>query len=234
MPTWLWILTLLASVAAAMAICVLAGIPIGSLSIAVGVVLIGVIAYAVLAIAYRDEESTVWQMIAQQVSSPQAVIKQAITDEDEVVRLALNPSWAAFVVKHLKLFAVGAMFIVGFGASIVFTINPLLILGEIAVLSVYFAFVIYQRLEESYTIYVLTNERVLLLSGVFNRDSRDVQWRQVTNKSWNQSFLGRLLGFATVSLNTASEQAGSMQLVNIPRRYQVDEIINEQLEIHAH
>lgn len=53
--------------------------------------------------------------------------------------------------------------------------------------------------------YVITNWRVIQLSGVFSKDVTDSSLEKVNDVKMEQSFLGRLLGYGDVEILTASE-----------------------------
>lgn len=53
--------------------------------------------------------------------------------------------------------------------------------------------------------YVITNWRVIQLSGVFSKDVADSSLEKVNDVKMEQSFLGRLLGYGNVEILTASE-----------------------------
>jgi uncharacterized membrane protein YdbT with pleckstrin-like domain len=89
-----------------------------------------------------------------------------------------------------------------------------------------------RRLQQWYTIYVFTNERAMIIKGFLDRDVRSIQWRQVTNERWQQPFIGRILGYATLSLNTASEKAGTLEMADIPGRFEVNQRLAELLDVH--
>jgi uncharacterized membrane protein YdbT with pleckstrin-like domain len=53
--------------------------------------------------------------------------------------------------------------------------------------------------------YVLTDRRLLRLSGVFSRSSMDSYLDKINNVEHRQTFWGRLLGYGDVEIDTASE-----------------------------
>ena len=53
--------------------------------------------------------------------------------------------------------------------------------------------------------YIVTNWRVLQMSGVFNKDVTDSSLEKVNDVKLEQSFLGRLLDFGNIEILTASE-----------------------------
>ena len=53
--------------------------------------------------------------------------------------------------------------------------------------------------------YVVTNRRVIQISGVFNKDVVDSSLEKVNDVKMSQSFLGRLFGYGDIEILTASE-----------------------------
>ncbi len=53
--------------------------------------------------------------------------------------------------------------------------------------------------------YVITNRRVIQISGVFNKDVVDLSLEKVNDVMLDQSFLGRVFGYGDIEVLTASE-----------------------------
>jgi uncharacterized membrane protein YdbT with pleckstrin-like domain len=53
--------------------------------------------------------------------------------------------------------------------------------------------------------YVVTNWRVIQIAGVFNKEVSDSSLEKVNDVKLEQSFLGRLLGYGSIEILTASE-----------------------------
>ena len=53
--------------------------------------------------------------------------------------------------------------------------------------------------------YVVTNRRVIQISGVFNKDVVDSSLEKVNDVKMSQSFFGRLFGYGDIEILTASE-----------------------------
>src|SRR5215475_15421919 len=64
--------------------------------------------------------------------------------------------------------------------------------------------------------YVVTNWRVIQIAGVFNKEVSDSSLEQVNDVKLEQSFLGRLLGYGSIEILTASE-LGVSKFYNIGR-----------------
>jgi uncharacterized membrane protein YdbT with pleckstrin-like domain len=53
--------------------------------------------------------------------------------------------------------------------------------------------------------YIVTNRRVIQISGVFNKDVVDSSLEKVNDVKMSQSFFGRMFGFGDIEILTASE-----------------------------
>jgi uncharacterized membrane protein YdbT with pleckstrin-like domain len=63
---------------------------------------------------------------------------------------------------------------------------------------------------------VFTNERVIMRTGVFSRQGRDIPLNRVNDVSFQHSFFERLLGCGTLTIESAGER-GQVTLSEIPR-----------------
>jgi uncharacterized membrane protein YdbT with pleckstrin-like domain len=80
-----------------------------------------------------------------------------------------------------------------------------------------------KRWSQQFTLYVLTSARVIHFSGVFTRTVAWIPWVKVTDVRIESSFMGRLLGYATVHIDSANEHSGLSEMKNLhdPRRFHV-------------
>ncbi len=80
--------------------------------------------------------------------------------------------------------------------------------------------------------YVVTNRRVIQLSGVFNKNITDSSLDKVNDVKMSQSFLGRVLGYGNIEILTASELgANKFTYIGRPIQYKTAMInAKEKLE----
>jgi uncharacterized membrane protein YdbT with pleckstrin-like domain len=83
-------------------------------------------------------------------------------------------------------------------------VNPLAAWGFILVL-IPIAIMTWDILKWNNHQYVVTNRRVIQISGIFNKDVIDSSLEKVTDIKMTQSFFGRLFDFGDVEILTASE-----------------------------
>lgn len=72
-----------------------------------------------------------------------------------------------------------------------------------------------KRWSQRYTSYVLTNFRVMRMSGVFSREAAWIPWAKVTDVRIEESLMGRMFGYATVHIDSANEHSGLADMKNL-------------------
>lgn len=65
------------------------------------------------------------------------------------------------------------------------------------------------------TEYAITNKRVYSKTGIISRTVHDAPLEKVTDATFHQSFIGRLLNFGTVSINTAGMGGYEVNFVGV-------------------
>jgi len=91
----------------------------------------------------------------------------------------------------------------------------------------------FQRLADRYSAYVITNARMIRMSGVFNNSVESIPWIRVTDVHFERSFLERLLGCATLNIESANETMGLRRMSGIAdpfefNRHLVDMVVAKQ------
>ncbi len=66
-------------------------------------------------------------------------------------------------------------------------------------------FPLYEYINWKYNLWAVTNLRVVDESGFFSRYSKESPLDKINNVEYDQSFLGRLLGYGNVDIQTAAE-----------------------------
>lgn len=72
------------------------------------------------------------------------------------------------------------------------------------------SFLVYKVYERKYNIWVVTSLRLIDEEGVFAVKVRESPIDKINNVTYNQSLLGRLLGFGNVEIQTAAEQGATI------------------------
>nr|WP_230416993.1 PH domain-containing protein [Micromonospora tarapacensis] len=153
-----------------------------------------------------------------------------VLSEDEHVVLHLHPHWRALsgpvavLLFAVAAVAVGVLFLPsGGGGSI-----TLAVIGGLALLAVLWL-AVWPYVVWRSTHYLFTNERVLLQHGVFSRERRDIPLSRVNDHSMSQRFLGRIMGYGTLTIESAGERGQSV-LPDVPKVDQVQTKLYELVE----
>jgi uncharacterized membrane protein YdbT with pleckstrin-like domain len=149
-------------------------------------------------------------------ASPDQILFGYMLDEERLL-YDEPPSFAAlFVVSFpqvmLMLFA--AIFLIQQGFSDNY--RELCGLGLIAIAG-YFWYKVIERFEQIYTRHVLTNVRIMRITGFFKRDMAFIPWAKVTDVRFSSTVTGRLLGYATVNIDSANEQSGLKEMAALKK-----------------
>lgn len=155
-----------------------------------------------------------------------------ILTEGEHVDKHLHPHWKALiwpVVVLVAAIAAVAAAAIWLGDVAVYIVGGL---GLIAVLWL----TVWPWLVWKTTHYVFTNERVLLQTGVFSRDRRDIPVSRINDHSMSQTFIERLLGCGTLTIESAGERGQSV-LKDIPNVEKIQtrlyEIVERDRDAHS-
>lgn len=81
--------------------------------------------------------------------------------------------------------------------------------------------------------YIITTHRVIKHEGIFSKSSFDAPLDKINNIFYSQTFMGRVLKYGNVGLETASEQ-GTTYFADIPNPVRFKNIIMEAREEYMH
>ncbi|MBL7496815.1 PH domain-containing protein [Frankia sp. CNm7] len=153
-----------------------------------------------------------------------------ILTDDEIVVLDLHPHWIRLVrpavcaVGVLGLAVLGVFFAPNGAAQ-----KPLqyLVLIVAVVALVYLSVLPWLRWIT--TRYVITNERVLLRTGVLTRAGRDIPLVRLNDVSFQHTLFERLVGSGTLTIESAGER-GQVVLASVPHVEHVHQRLYELRE----
>jgi membrane protein YdbS with pleckstrin-like domain len=162
---------------------------------------------------------------------PDEVIDQYLGHGERMIHND-HPSLGAFVVQNvlifLGLFVVAVVFLgITFNGSMATAGVTFLVLGIVLL------YLVLKRLRERYTSYVVTNVRIMRISGVFARRAHSIPWVRVTDLTYQQTLVGRMFGFANLRIESANEEGGLRNLVGVSdpirfNQYIVDMVVAKQ------
>jgi uncharacterized membrane protein YdbT with pleckstrin-like domain len=148
-----------------------------------------------------------------------------VLSADERVVMHLHPHWKALIRPVFVTFvAVVAAILAGVFISQI----GLIIVGALALAAIVWL-ALWPYLVWRTTHYVFTNERVLLQTGVFSRNRRDIPVNRINDHSMSLSFIERILGCGTLTIESAGERGQSV-LTDIPKVERVQTSLYEIVE----
>ena len=149
------------------------------------------------------------------VESPTTIMQQYLID-DEQVYFVDRPAPVTLLNKEMLIAVAIAMFAtVGIGSSRAIAFAFAVVLAVAAWLGV-------KSIRYRYTRYIITSLRVMRMTGVFDRKYYWIPWQRVTDLGFQQTIIGRIFGFATIRIDSASENSGLKELsdLNDPWQFQ--------------
>jgi membrane protein YdbS with pleckstrin-like domain len=133
---------------------------------------------------------------------------------NERIRHSDSPSFRAFLFDNIWLFVI-AILAIGFFIMSARS-GGRTTTGIVALIAILLLFWLgLKRLGNHYTIYVLTNARVLKITGLLTRRVQSIPLGKVTDLSFKQSLMGRWLSYATVRIESANEESGLRDLSGV-------------------
>jgi membrane protein YdbS with pleckstrin-like domain len=162
---------------------------------------------------------------------PDEVIDQFLGNGERMIHND-HPSFRSFVVENTLLFvgllAVGVLFLgITFNGSLLMAAFLLLMLAIVLLV------LVLKRLGDRYTSYVVTDTRIMRISGIISRRAHSIPWVRVTDLTIEQSLSGRLFGYATLHIESANEDSGLRDLEGVSdpmqfNQYVVDMVVAKQ------
>jgi membrane protein YdbS with pleckstrin-like domain len=92
-------------------------------------------------------------------------------------------------------------------------------------------FLIYRYYSWKFDLWVVTSHRVIDENGVFSINSKESPIDKINNISYQQSLMGRMLGFGNVQIQTAAEM-GETSYSNIARPEKLKEALSNAQELY--
>jgi uncharacterized membrane protein YdbT with pleckstrin-like domain len=79
------------------------------------------------------------------------------------------------------------------------------------------------------TLFVITNKRVVVRTGILSRTGRDIPLNRVNDVTFTHNLLERILGCGTLLVESAGER-GQVQLTEVPKVEQTQRTLYELVE----
>jgi len=149
-----------------------------------------------------------------------------LLSEGETVALETHPHWKTLVLPILALLV--TLGIAGFLWAVVSDdIGRYVIAGVAALLVLLFFVVPFLRWRT--TLFVITDDRVVVRSGILTRTGRDIPLTRVNDITFSHNVLERMLRCGTLVVESAGER-GQVELTDIPRVERVQRMLYELVE----
>jgi membrane protein YdbS with pleckstrin-like domain len=162
---------------------------------------------------------------------PDEVIDQYLGSGERMIHND-HPSFRSFVVQNTVLF-IGFLVISVLFLGITFNGSFLAAAFLLLVLCLVLLVLVLKRLGDRYTSYVVTDTRIMRISGIISRRAHSIPWVRVTDLSIEQTLSGRLFGYATLHIESANEDSGLRDLDGVSdpmqfNQYVVDMVVAKQ------
>ncbi|MBK8470531.1 MAG: PH domain-containing protein [Candidatus Phosphoribacter sp.] len=82
------------------------------------------------------------------------------------------------------------------------------------------------------THYVLTSHRVMVRKGILSKSGKDITLSKITDVSFRQSLLDRIIRSGTLTIESAGDSADEL-LRNVPRSDEVQQLINRLIDVDS-
>lgn len=161
--------------------------------------------------------------------TPDEVLQSYLT-HDEIFILVDEPATSAFLLEATNeiLIIVVIALVTGFavgqgGGAFAATIG-------LFVISVVSGILVVRRLQAWYTRYALTDFRLIRSWGVLKRQLAWIPWSKVTDVLLVQTLAGRILGYATVRIESANEASGFKAVTDLRDPHRFHRVVTEMVQ----
>ncbi|MCW2542917.1 MAG: rane-flanked domain protein [Frankiales bacterium] len=149
-----------------------------------------------------------------------------LLSDDETVVLETHPHWKMLVLPMLALLVTLA--VAGFLLAVVDdSIGRYVIVAGAVIMLVLFFIVPFLRWRT--TLFVITDKRVVVRTGILSRTGRDIPLNRVNDVTFSHNLLERVLGCGTLIVESAGER-GQVELDDIPHVEKVQHTLYELVE----
>jgi PH (Pleckstrin Homology) domain-containing protein len=161
--------------------------------------------------------------------TPDEVLQSYLT-HDEVFILVDEPATSAFLLEAsneiliIVVIALVTGFAVGQGGGAFAAILGLMVMSVIT------GILVVRRLQAWYTRYALTDFRLIRSWGVVKRQLAWIPWSKVTDVLLVQTLAGRILGYATVRIESANEASGFKAVTDLRDPHRFHRVVTEMVQ----
>jgi membrane protein YdbS with pleckstrin-like domain len=138
----------------------------------------------------------------------------------QILNASIYVFWGAVLI--LTLFAMFAMDV--FSESTFWAFLIIGAVGFIGLINVAVAYLHLRAIE-----YVVTTQRVRVISGIFSKDIQEIELFRVKDTQANQSFFLRLFGLGTITILSGDERNPRIVLSGVPQAIELREKLREEV-----
>lgn len=149
-----------------------------------------------------------------------------LLSEGENVVLELHPHWKTLVLPVFALLA--TLGLTGFLLAVVDDDLGRYVIGGVASLLVLVLFLV-PFLRWRTTLFVITDRRVVVRTGILSRTGRDIPLTRVNDVTFAHNLIERILGAGTLVVESAGER-GQVELTDVPKVETVQRTLYELVE----
>jgi len=128
---------------------------------------------------------------------PEEIVNKLLIGDERVYAFE-SPDWRIVVLDQAPMAVIGIV-VSALALTVAATSLAVLVFVVLAVA------LLWRALESWYTRYVLTDFRVLRISGILDRNVEFIPWRKVTDVSLQRSAWQRVVGASTIRIESANE-----------------------------
>lgn len=168
-------------------------------------------------------------LLSRVLPTPDEVLQSYLT-HDEVFILVDEPATAAFLLEAsneiliIVVIALVTGFAVGNGGGSIAALLGLIVISVVSTI------LIVRRLQAWYTRYALTDFRLIRSWGVLKRQLAWIPWSKVTDVLLVQTLAGRILGYATVRIESANEASGFKAVTDLRDPHRFHRVVTEMVQ----
>ena len=153
------------------------------------------------------------------------IVKNLVKDNEKVVYEGAINSWVlfpyiigiiffSFIVIYLGNLNINSNFII-FGMSILKFLQRFFLILDVSIFFLFLNKMIYIFFTEL----VITNKRVIFKTGLFNIDTKFIDFSKIESVDLNQSFLGRIFNFGNILIKGIGDSFLNIIEVSHPQKF---------------
>ena len=153
--------------------------------------------------------------------------------DGEVVERSLHPHWLTVLtptILGVVLAAVAGIAVLVTPDNSTGNLIQTIVVAILLIIALILVVVPFLRWRTTH--YVITSHRVMVRRGILSKAGKDITLSKITDVSFHQSLLDRIIRSGTLTIESAGDSADEL-LRNIPRSDEVQQLINRLIDADA-